>query len=203
MYKDMKKIIIIPFVLLMMLCGCASSSVSESLQGNGQNDQSDLFDAGKLSFEYFDEFYAQLMYEGLPEDRTSIPLGNANGIWKYDLKIRRDSSVDGYLFDELGYAEMSVHNSDDPPVKIVLHPRFASEGNEIREETDEEVGYEPFGGVFDENNVLKLTGNDCVLVLERYYEWQGKEYLSGRNDVAFGEEESGSFMMIREKAFLK
>ena len=30
-------------------------------------------------------------------------------------------------------------------------------------------------GVFDENNVLKLTGNDCVLVLERYYEWQGKQ----------------------------
>ena len=198
MYKDMKKIIIIPLVLLMMLCGCASSSVSESLQGNGQNDQSDLFDAGKLSFEYFDEFYAQLMYEGLPEDRTSIPLGNANGIWKYDLKIRRDSSVDGYLFDELGYAEMSVHNSDDPPVKIVLHPRLASEGNETREETDEEVGYEPFGGVFDENNVLKLTGNDCVLVLERYYEWQGKEYLSATMQLS--EEESGSFMMIREKS---
>lgn len=190
----MKKIIIMLLVLLMM-CGCASSSAS---QENAQNDQSDPFDAGKLSFEYFDEFYAQLMYEGLPEDRVSLPLGNANGIWKYDLKIRRDSSANGYLFDELGYAEMSVHNNDNPPVKIVLHPRLASEGNETREETDEEVGYEPFGGVFDENNVLKLTGNGCVLILERYYEWQGKEYLSATMQLS--EEESGSFMMIREKS---
>ncbi len=191
----MKKITIILLVLL-MLCGCASSSAAPSPQGNNPSNQNNDFDAGKLSFEYFDELYAQLTYDGLPEDRTSIPLGNANGVWKYDLRIRRDSATDGSLFDELGYAEMYVHDSDDPPVKIVLHPRLANDGNEIREETDEEVGYEPFGGVFDENNVLKLTGNDCVLVLERYYEWKGKEYLTAT--LWLSEEESGTFMMIRE-----
>ena len=45
-------------------------------------------DGSDLYFEYFDEFYGQLMYDGLPEGRTYIPLGYANGAWKYNLVFR-------------------------------------------------------------------------------------------------------------------
>ena len=153
-----------------------------------------LFDVSKLNYEDFDEFYGQVMYEGLPEGRENEPLGNANGIWKYNLKIRYDSA-DGYLYDELGYAEMPVHNTDDPPVKIVLHPRLFSDGMEISELTDEDVGYEPFGGGFDENNEIKLIGNNCVLYLKNFYAYEGREYLLA--DLWISEEETATFMMIR------
>ena len=187
----MKKIILILLALL-MLVGCGSNAAPQPSPNNNQNND---YDTSKLSFEEFDEFYAQLMYEGLPEDRLNLALGNANGTWKYDLKIRRDSSTDGYIFDEIGFAEMTVDNDADPRIQIALHPRLAKNGDEVYEETDEEAGYEPFGGDFDENRVLKLTGNDSVLVVKKYYQWQGREYLYGT--MWFSEEESGDFMMIR------
>lgn len=152
------------------------------------------FDVSKLSYEDFDELYGQMMYEGIPEDRVATPLGNANGLWRYNLKIRRDSSTDGYWYDELGYAEMSVHDVNDPPVKITLHPRLASDKIEVWPETDESIGYEPFAGRL-ENNVIKLIGNNAVLELKYYYAWEGREYLIAT--LWLSEEEFGDFMMIR------
>jgi hypothetical protein len=160
-----------------------------------QTQEEENFDVSKLNFEDFDELYGQLMYEGLPEDRVHIPLGNANGIWRYELIIRRDNSVDGYVFKELGYAKMNVHDSDDPPVSIVLHPRIASNDIEVWEESDEGVGYEPFGGGLDENNIIKLSGNDCILELKEYYAYEGREYLTAT--LWLSEDSFGDFMMIR------
>ncbi len=151
------------------------------------------FDVSRLHYEDFDEFYGQVMYEGLPDDRVHEPLGNANGVWKYNYKLRNDQS-EGSLFDELGYVEMSVHNENDPPVSIILHPRFASDGFEIYEESDD-VGYEPFGGGFDEDNNIKLTGNNCVLLLKEFYTYEGREYLLA--ELWLSEEMSATFMMMR------
>ncbi|MBQ3376099.1 MAG: hypothetical protein IJG49_06780 [Erysipelotrichaceae bacterium] len=184
----MKKIIIILLVML-MITGCGSSRASEPSPGN--NNQNTDYNVSELSFEEFEDFYAQIMYEGLPEDRTNLALGNADGLWRYDLKINRD---DG-MFDELGFAQMTVDNNADPRIQIVLHPRIARYGEDFFEETDDDTGYEPFGGDFDENRELKLTGNDCVLVIKRYYMWQGKEYLIAT--MWLSEEESGDFMMVR------
>ncbi len=153
------------------------------------------YDVSKLHYEDFEEFYAQIMYEGLPEDKVREPLGNANGVWKYDFVYRYDSSDGGYVFEEIGYADMSVHNYDDPPVRITLHPRYASDGYEVWEESDEQVGYEPFGGGFDEFNNLKLYGNDCVLLLQEFYAWEGREYLLA--ELWMSEEDVATFMMIR------
>ncbi len=183
----MKKTIIF-LLVLSLLAGCSHSSAP--LPTPPQDD----FDVSKLSFDEFDELYGQMMYEGLPEDRTNLALGNANGVWRYNLKIRNDSSGGG-MYDELGFAEITVSNSSDPPVKLVLHPRISTEGDPL---TDESIGYEPFTGGFDENKSLKLTGNDCVLVIKRYYLWNGKEYLIAT--MWLSEEDSGDFMMIRESS---
>ena len=184
----MKKAIIILLVLL-MVTGCGQSPAPEPTPGKD-------YDISKLSFEEFDELYGQMMYEGLPEDRTNLAVINASGTWRYNIKIR-NNSFGGGMFDELGYAEMAVSTKSDPRVQIILHPRLVAEGDSTRERTDEEAGYQPFGGDFDENRKLKLTGNDCVLEIKRFYSWNGKEYLIGT--MWFSEEESGDFMMIREQ----
>jgi len=152
-------------------------------------------DGSDLYFEYFDEFYGHLMYEGLPEGRTYIPLKYANGAWKYSLIFRFDSSDGGGMFDEIGYAEMYVHGEDNPPITIILHPRMAQDGFEVWLESDEEIGYEPFGGGFDENDNLKLSGNYCVMQLEQYYAYEGREYLYGT--LWTSEETFGDFLMVR------
>ncbi|MBR4461876.1 MAG: hypothetical protein IKS51_04780 [Erysipelotrichaceae bacterium] len=185
----MKKIVII-LLVLSMLAGCGSSAAIDTSPGKD-------YDISKLSFEEFDELYGQMIYEGLPEDRKNLAMGEANGTWRYNIKIRNDSSGGG-MSEELGFAEMIVSNNADPRIQIVLHPRLVDDGDRTREKTDEEAGYEPFGGDFDENKKLKLTGNDCVLEIKRFYSWNGKEYLIAA--MWFSEEESGDFMMIREQA---
>ena len=154
------------------------------------------FDANELTFEYFDELYGQMMYTGIPEGRVPQPLKNANGVWKYDLKMVYDSS-DGYMFDEIGYAQMHVNGSDDPPISITLHPRLANDGNEVWEESDEEVGYDPFAGGFDENDNIRLEGNNCVMMLKYYYAYEGKEFLIASLELSQGT--NADFLMIREQ----
>ncbi|MBQ1826378.1 MAG: hypothetical protein II126_00270, partial [Erysipelotrichaceae bacterium] len=181
----MKKTIII-LLVLSLLAGCSHSSAADPTPP--KND----FDVSKLSFEQFDVLYGQMMYEGLPENLTDLELGKSNGVWRYNLKIRNDSSGGG-MYDELGFAEMAVSNNANPPVKLVLHPRIGTEGDPL---TDESIGYEPFAGSFDENGVLKLVGNESVLFIQRYYLWQGKEYMI--LTMWFSEEDFGDLLMIRE-----
>ena len=64
------------------------------------------------------------------------------------------------MFEELGFAEMTVSNNADPRIQIILHPRLVNDGNKTRERTDEEAGYQPFGGDFDENRKLKLKRDE-------------------------------------------
>ena len=185
----MKKVLII-LLVLSTLVGCSSSSSSNTPPGKD-------YDVSKLSFEEFNELYGQMMTESLPEDRKNLALGKANGTWRYNIKIRNYTSGGG-MFDEVGFAEMTVSNNADPRIQITLHPRLVIDGDNPREKTDEEAGYEPFGGDFDENRKLKLTGNECVLEIKRFYLWNGKEYLIAT--MWFSEEETGDFMMIRESS---
>lgn len=154
------------------------------------------FDVNKLRFEDFDNLYGQVMYEGVPEGRVPQPLKQANGLWRYNLKMRFDSSENGYMFDELGYAEMSVNGKNDPPIVIVLHPRLAAyDGYEVYPETDEEVGYEPFKGTLDDDNEVRLYGNDLMLMPVYFYAYEGREYFIAhlyRDNEFFAD-----FLMIR------
>ena len=187
-------------LVLMLAAGCSSAAATSVSQHSGSPGQSfgqsfdtTQYSTDKLHFEHFDTYYRLIGQFGLPEDIVREPLGNANGVWKYSLRFNDGSS--GSLFNEIGYAEMAVHNNDSPPVMIVLHPRLASDGYEVLEESDEETGYEPFGGGLDENNSMKLTGNDCVLVLEQFFAYEGREYLTGT--LWMSEESSAAFLMVR------
>lgn len=193
---------------LVLAAGCSAPAAETQIYNGGnaedfvitpQPDESAAanpgeFDISKLSFEQFDEFYGRLPQDGLWDDIIREPLGNANGVWRYNLKFNSVEGGSG-LLNEIGFAEVSVRNENNPPVQIVLHPRLASDGSEIWEESDQSVGYEPFGGGLDENNNMKLTGNDCVLVLEQFFAYEGREYLMGT--LWLSEETTAPFLLIR------
>ena len=126
----MKKVLII-LLVLSMLVGCSSSRTPSPSPGKD-------YDVSKLSFEEFDELYGQMMYEGLPENRKNLTMGEANGTWRYNIRIRNYSSGGG-MFEELGFAEMTVSNNADPRIQIILHPRLVNDGNKTSEKTDEEA----------------------------------------------------------------
>ncbi|MBQ2584168.1 MAG: hypothetical protein II568_03230, partial [Erysipelotrichaceae bacterium] len=79
-------------------------------------------------------------------------------------------------------------------ISLSLHPRLASDGYEVWEESDEEVGYKPFEGL-PENYGIKLIGNDCVLWIGEYYAYEGREYVYG--ELYMSEENYVVFLMIR------
>ena len=169
-------------------------------EGDSVSDFSDItendFDVSKLNFEEFDNLYGQVMYEGIPEGRVPEPLKQASGVWRYNLKIRFDSAENGYMFDELGYAVMSVNGSNDPPIVIELHPRLAAyDGYEVYPETDEEVGYEPFKGTLEDDEIIRLYGNDLTLIPEYFYAYEGREYFIAH--LYKGDDFFADFMMIR------
>ncbi|MBQ1567166.1 MAG: hypothetical protein IIZ80_04670 [Erysipelotrichaceae bacterium] len=45
--------------------------------------------------------------------------------------------------------------------------------------SDEEKGYEEFRGGFNDKGGLTLSGNDVLLDVEEYYEYEGNEYVLG------------------------
>ena len=149
--------------------------------------------ADDLSFDDF-EFYYDNMYDGIPEDAYFPAVKYAEGIWKYDLIFREDTSVGGYYFDELGYAEFEI-NYDTEQFTITLHPRLENDGYESSPTNDAEIGYEPFTGGFDENDNFRLYGNNCVLDCQMYYFSSGREYFMG--ELWISEESFGVFLMTR------
>lgn len=148
--------------------------------------------ANGLSFEDFD-FYYDIMYDGVPEEAYFPAVKYAEGLWKYDLIFRFDSS-DGAYFEEMGYAEFKI-DYDTEQITVVLHPRMANDGYEAWPESDAEVGYEPFEGGFDADDNLRLYGNDAVLDCLAYYAYSGREYFYG--DLWLSEEVFGTFLMTR------
>ncbi|MCR5095178.1 MAG: hypothetical protein K6A70_00370 [Erysipelotrichaceae bacterium] len=148
---------------------------------------------GDLSLHDFD-FYYDLMNTGIPADADYPALLYAEGDWRYDFIIRKENA-DGFYYEEIGYSELLI-DYDKETVQIILHPRLANDGFEAWLLSDEEIGYEPFDGGFDENDVLKLIGNNCVLTPTHYYRSGGKEYFIG--DLWMSEQDSALFMMTRD-----
>ena len=148
--------------------------------------------ADNLNWEDFD-FYYDIMYDDVPEEAYFPAVKYAEGIWKYDLIFRYDSS-DGYYFEEMGYAEFEI-DYDKEELIITLHPRMANDGYEAWPESDEEIGYEPFGGGFDDEGNLRLYGNNAVLDCQYYYAYSGREYFVG--ELWLSEEDFGVFLMTR------
>ena len=211
----MKKKIVIIIMILLVLYGCASSS-SAAPEPVQAADESEPFNntievmpddedttadilPEEDKYEYqdkeltfgFDDF--GFYEEGVPEDVNYPSLKYAEGEWKYDLRFREETFT-GYYFDELGYAVLTL-DYDRETVKIVLHPKLGSDGFELWDESDETVGYEPFEGGFDENDELRLLGNNAVLYPEYYYAYEGREYFI--SSLWLSEEEYGMLLMFR------
>ena len=148
--------------------------------------------SGDLRYEDFD-FYADILQNGIPEGAFWPQIRYMDGPWKYRLQIGEDPSTDSTYFDELGYADLVI-DYDREIIVVTLHPRLASDGYAVYEESDEDVGYQPFEGV-PEDGCLKLIGNDCVLWIGEYYAYEGREYVYG--ELYMSEEDYGIFLMTR------
>ena len=219
----MKRIILIA-VLLFCIVGCASAAPSESATKpeataqtiEVQEPEESIFDkslarneefaqiershpiagtsneSADLNFADFD-FYNEILANGIPEGAYWPIIREMPGTWKYMLQVRQDSSGKDTYFDELGYADFVI-DYDREIISLSLHPRLASDGYEVWEESDEEVGYKPFEGL-PENNGIKLIGNDCVLWIGEYYAYEGREYVYG--ELYMSEENYAVFLMTR------
>lgn len=210
-------------LLMFLVCGCSSGSAVSNTEQNSENtiqnsesserlsiepvtDTSDESENGEspdrsvfwqeegkgtLSFEAFLEMET-FVTDGIPEDAEYPPVREMPGEWKYDLWILFDPETYD-LFEEIGYADFEI-DYDRELLIIKLHPRLASDGYEAWEESDEEVGYEPFEGGF-EDGYLKLSGNDAILLISNYFAYEGREYALG--EIWLSEEVSGDFWMYR------
>ncbi len=145
----------------------------------------------EVTFEDFD-FFMDYMYYGAPDDAYYPAVKYAAGNWKYNLLFRYDSSSQYY--DELGHADISVDYDKDVLI-VILHPELGNDGYESWPMTDADAAYEPFEGGFDENDNLRLYGNDAVLDVQCYYDSQGREYFISQ--IWISEEESGYLLLVR------
>ncbi len=141
-------------------------------------------------FSDFSGFYEN----GVPKDANFPSLRYMEGSWKYYLDMQ-DLDTGGVEFNEFGFADVSL-NTEKETVRIVLHPRMAGDGYELYPETEEEVGYEPFEGGFDNNGSLQLLGNDVTMYIPCYFAWSGREYVMG--EIWYPEEGYwGLFLLTR------
>ncbi len=145
----------------------------------------------EVAFEDFD-FFMDYMYYGAPEDAYFPAVKYAAGTWKYNLLFRYDSS--SLYYDELGHADISIDYDKDTLI-LVLHPELGNDGYESWPMTDADAGYEPYEGGFDENDNLRLYGNDAVLDVQSYYDSQGREFFVSQ--IWISEEESGYLLLVR------
>lgn len=201
--KKTIRIIVLCLVALMMISGCANSSEKEetrNIQPVDINTEKGAFDKGLADhegselvskdygqglvaangnpeFEDFD-WYEDLIYGGLPENIYHPKVKYIEGIWKYRIRIRVDNSENGYWYDEIGVADLSL-DYDSVELIINLHPQAAKDLSEMWPLSDEEVGYEEFRGGFNDKGGLTLSGNDVLLDVEEYYEYEGNEYVLG------------------------
>ena len=113
---------------------------------------------------------------------------NDEGEWKYDLFLITDS-----VFDEIGYCDLEISMEREAFI-LTLYPRLANDGYEIWEESEEDAGYEPFEGGFD-NEAIKLVGNNAVIYITDFFTINGNQYMLGT--IWLSEEVSGDFWMYR------
>ncbi|MBQ6559850.1 MAG: hypothetical protein IJL85_03370 [Erysipelotrichaceae bacterium] len=170
----------------------ASAGDFDNTIGDPQQENTPAIQGEELSFEDFD-FYYDIMYYGIPEEAVYPAIKYAEGEWKYNLAFRYDTTQ-GFYYDELGYAELDL-DYDKQTMIIQLHPRIGNDGDESWPTDDAEVAYQPFEGGFDENNSLRLYGNDAVIDVRHYYACEGREYFVA--EMWISEEEYGIFLMTR------
>ena len=149
----------------------------------------DEFGVSPSDFYEFSDFFER----GIPSDAEYPALKYMEGGWRYYLD-RQDLDLHRVSFNEFGLADVSL-NYDRETVTIVLHPRLAGDGYELYPETDEEVGYQPIEGGFNERGELVLEGNNLMVGLNNYFAWSGREYVMG--EIWYPDSYCGYFFLTR------
>ena len=202
--KKLFSIIVLCLVALMTISGCASSSAEQGKETEitktvgisaddvfgkalANKEGSDLASKdygqglvaanGNPEFEDFD-WYEDLIYSGIPENVSHPKVKYIEGIWKYRMRIRRDNSVDGYSYDEIGIADLSL-DYENVELIINLHAQAARNDYEMWPLNDEIATYEEFRGGFNDRGGMTLSGNDLLVDIDEYYEYEGNEYVLG------------------------
>ena len=136
-------------------------------------EEEEKIDVKPTDFSDFTDFYDN----GVPKDANFPAIKYMEGNWKYYLDMQ-NLDISKVEFKEFGLADVSL-NTIKETVIIKLHPQMAGDEFELYPETEEEVGYKPFEGGFDENGSLKLTGNNVTMYISSYFAWSGREYVMG------------------------
>lgn len=125
----------------------------------------------------FDEFlfYENDVYNnGLPKDAIMQPIGLSNGSWKYCLTFNRTIAGEERI-DEIGLADLTL---DGDNATLILHPQMIRYGTHVEPENEQDVGYQPFTGTWD-NEYIDLSSGDIAIGLGPFYTSQGSEYMLG------------------------
>ena len=61
---------------------------------------------------------------------------------------------------------------------LILHPQYIRYGSHVDPENEDEVGYEPFTGTWD-NEYIDLNSNETYIGLGPFYSFDGKDYVLG------------------------
>ena len=218
--KKTISIIMLCLIALMMISGCASSSTKEETRvienvdlspaddvfgkGLGGREGSDLVSRdygqglnaanGNPTLDDFN-WFEDLIYSGIPENVYYPKVKYIEGIWKYRIRVRVDNSTDGFWYDEIGVADLSL-DYDREELIINLHPQLGADEYEAWPLTDEEIGYEEFRGGFNDHGGLTLSGNGFLADINEYYEYEGNEYIIG--SLYTPEDYIGDFLFLRD-----
>lgn len=142
----------------------------------------------------FDEFlfYENDVYNnGLPKDAIVQPMGLSNGSWKYCLTFNRTIAGEERI-DEIGLADLTL---DGDNATLILHPQMIRFGTHVEPENEQDVGYQPFTGAWD-NEYIDLSSGDIAIGLGPFYTSQGSEYMLG-NIVIKGNGLFGDVLLVR------
>lgn len=143
---------------------------------------------------WFDDFlfYENDVYDnGIPDGAALQSAGYISGTWKYCMTFNR--TIEGEeRIDEVGIAEVSF---TEDTATLILHPQYIRFGSHVEPETDEDVGYEPFTGTWD-NEYIDVSAQNVYIGLGPYYSYGGKDYVLG-NIVSKNTDMFGDFLLVR------
>jgi len=167
---------------------------SSSSSGNTPSDdvpQGVLSPDGEAWFDDFLFYENDVSKNGIPEGAALQSAGYISGTWKYCMTFNR--AVEGEeRIDEVGIAEVSF---TEDTATLILHPQYIRYGSHVEPETDEEVGYEPFTGTWD-NEYIDISAQGLSIGLGPYYSYNGNDYVLG-NVVSKNTGMFGDFLLVR------
>ncbi len=136
------------------------------------------FTSSKKEVDFSDfDFLEEWMYSGFPEDVYYPYASYMPGEWKYRIFYLRDNSVDGFVFNEIGLADISI-DMESATFYIDLHPRYDQYNDEIEPVTDEDVGFSTFAGTFEGDGVKLVDQEEELMIyLYSYFAYEGREYI--------------------------